>query len=75
MDRLQKNMNFGDAIKALKQGKKVSRTGWNGKAMYVRFVDSTDSLNKHFELQNTRGSFDTWVASASDTLAEDWRIV
>lgn len=28
-------MNFGDAIEALKEGKKVTRTGWNGKGMYL----------------------------------------
>ena len=28
-------MNFGQAIEALKEGKKVSRTGWNGKNMYL----------------------------------------
>ena len=28
-------MKFGQAIEALKQGKKVAREGWNGKGMYV----------------------------------------
>lgn len=28
-------MKFGDAIEALKEGKKVTRTGWNGKGMYL----------------------------------------
>lgn len=28
-------MNFGEAIEALKNGKLVSRSGWNGKGMYV----------------------------------------
>jgi len=27
-------MDFGDAIKALKAGKRVARTGWNGKGMF-----------------------------------------
>lgn len=27
--------SFGDAIKALKLGKRVSRTGWNGKGMFL----------------------------------------
>lgn len=26
---------FGEAIKALKQGKRVAREGWNGKGMYL----------------------------------------
>jgi len=29
------NLNFGDAIKALKEGKKVTRKGWNGKGMFL----------------------------------------
>ena len=34
------NLNFGDAIQALKQGEKVSRAGWNGKKMYLSFVSA-----------------------------------
>ena len=29
------NMNFGQAIEAMKNGKRVARAGWNGKGMYV----------------------------------------
>jgi len=28
-------MNFGEAIIALKEGKRVSREGWNGKGLFV----------------------------------------
>jgi len=28
-------MNFGEAIQAMKDGKKVARQGWNGKGMYL----------------------------------------
>lgn len=28
-------LNFGEAIAAMKQGKKVSRAGWNGKGMWI----------------------------------------
>ena len=35
------NLNFGDAIKALKEGKKVARTGWNGKNMYLWLKPAT----------------------------------
>ena len=28
-------MDFGDAIRALKNGKRVARIGWNGKGMYL----------------------------------------
>ncbi|MGW8324111.1 MAG: DUF2829 domain-containing protein [Desulfobacterales bacterium] len=29
------SMNFGEAIQALKDGKKVQRKGWNGKDMFI----------------------------------------
>ena len=31
-------MNFGQAIEALKNSKKVARKGWNGKEMFVYYV-------------------------------------
>ena len=34
-------MNFGQAIEALKEGKKVLRTGWNGKNMYLWLKPAT----------------------------------
>lgn len=34
-------MNFGQAIEALKSGKRVSRAGWNGKGMFLYFVPAS----------------------------------
>ena len=31
-------MNFGEALEAVKEGKKIARTGWNGKGMFVYYV-------------------------------------
>lgn len=31
-------MNFGQAIEALKQGKKVTRSGWNGKSSWLVYM-------------------------------------
>jgi len=33
--KADKGLNFGDAIQALKQGRRVTRSGWNGKGMYL----------------------------------------
>lgn len=30
-------MDFGDAIRALKSGARVARTGWNGKGMWLAY--------------------------------------
>lgn len=37
-------MDFGYAIKALKEGKRVSRTGWNGKNMWLVLVPGSGPL-------------------------------
>jgi len=31
-------LNFGQAVEALKAGEKVTRTGWNGKGMFLYYV-------------------------------------
>lgn len=31
-------MNFGQALEALEEGKKVARAGWNGKGMFLFYV-------------------------------------
>jgi len=33
-------MNFGTALEALKQSKKVARTGWNGPSQYLFYLPS-----------------------------------
>lgn len=35
------NLNFGQAIELMKQGKKVSRKGWNGKGMFLYYVPAS----------------------------------
>ena len=34
-------MNFGEAIEAMKAGKRVARKGWNGKNMFVFLVNGS----------------------------------
>lgn len=38
-------MNFGQAIEALKEGKKVQRMGWNGKGLFV-FLQVSATINR-----------------------------
>lgn len=40
-------MNFGDALAAIKSGKRVSRSGWNGREMFLFLVPgSTFTVNR-----------------------------
>lgn len=38
-------MNFGQVVEALKQGKRVQRTGWNGKGLFV-FMQVPSTINR-----------------------------
>jgi hypothetical protein len=87
----KKNMTFGDAIEALKDGERVARKGWNGKDMYVflaheaDFVTDADisafdqlevEVHDMLVMKTAQNTFQPgWLASQADMLAEDWYIV
>ena len=81
---------FGEAIRRLKVGQKVSRKGWNGKGQYIqlatgisyklgagKIVNCTheDIGNKAIAFIGTSGVQMGWLASQADMLAEDWVVV
>lgn len=81
-------MTFGQAIEALKQGKKVAREGWNGKNQYIELatnvsyknatgeivnVDHKNMGNKAIAFVGTSGVQLGWLASQADILSEDWK--
>ncbi len=84
-------MNFSEALKIVKNSKKITRSGWNGKDMFVYFVPAarykaqTKIANKEFgetvpygaylAIKTVQGIVNPWVASISDLLAEDWEEV
>lgn len=44
---MENHLTFGEALVALKAGKKVSRAGWNGKGMFLFLVPgSTFQVNR-----------------------------
>lgn len=83
-------MTFGLAIEALKQGKRVARAGWNGKGMWLAMIQRASwqvdpavngtgnySLNAlpWIGMKTADEGFVPWLASQTDMLAEDWRLV
>lgn len=78
---LERGMNFGQALEALKQGEKVARTGWNGNGMWLRLVNPTETdfdYNyenlSYIEMKTADNKLVPWLASQTDMLAEDWKI-
>ena len=84
-------MNFGEALEAIKNGKKAKRKGWNGKEQYVVLAymqlcitsagvsinepEHTDIGSKFLMFVGTSGYQCGWLASQADMLAEDWEIM
>ena len=83
------NLTFGLAVEALKLGNKVTRSDWNGKGMWLSYVDPYN--NKQFDLiekpeaegtfapyigmKTADNAYVPWLASQTDVLAEDWMIL
>lgn len=71
-------MNFGQAIEALKEGKKVAREGWNGKGMWLnlQIPDEHSKMSLPYIYMFTADKHQVpWLASQTDMLAEDWTII
>lgn len=70
-------MNFGQVIEVLKQGKRATRIGWNGKGMYIELQKPNENSKMTLPYIFMRTADDNlvpWLASQTDILAEDWEI-
>ena len=71
-------MNFSYALNYLKQGKKVRRSGWNGKGMWLG-LQKPDPYSKmtlpYVYMYTADQHFVPWLASQTDILSEDWEEV
>ena len=71
-------MDFGDAIRAMRAGKKVARAGWNGKGMWLNLQvpDANSKMSLPYIYIKTADSNQVpWPASQTDMLSDDWAVV
>ncbi|MDR2223538.1 MAG: DUF2829 domain-containing protein [Flavobacteriaceae bacterium] len=81
------NLNFGQALEALKLGNRVARSGWNGKGIFIElqnpdenskmthpyiFIDTTGLETENKYAPKNRVP---WLASQTDMLSNDWTIL
>ena len=73
---------FDLALQYLKEGKKVARTGWNGKDMYITLIPAGNAMHQGYDMQDCLGMKTVknemqpgWLASQVDLLANDWSVV
>jgi hypothetical protein len=69
---------IGWAVGALRNGKKVTREGWNGAgqflALQVPDENSTMTL-PYVYISTVSGDLVPWLASQTDLLADDWGVI
>lgn len=79
-------MDFSDALRALKDGARIARTGWNGKGMWLVLIQPGNAVHRTiagaFDMQPCIGMKTAdnrmqpgWLASQTDMLANDWEIL
>lgn len=81
------NTSFSWALEMLKEGKKVARSGWNGKGIYIKLQrpDENSKMTSPYIYIDTTGlqtdnsdalkSLVPWLASQTDMLSADWEVV
>jgi hypothetical protein len=76
-------MSFELALVALKTGRKVSRSGWNGKGMWLQIfkihthtpIQDGMTMLPFIAMKTADNHFVPWLASQTDVLADDWDLV
>ncbi len=71
-------INFGEALAHLEAGRRVARSGWNGKYMWLE-LQTPDANSKmtlpYIYMYTAQGDLVPWLASQTDVLAKDWIVV
>lgn len=80
-------MDIGEAVRAMKHGTRVSRSGWNGKGMWLAYMPAEDwqttmnptpeavtgpPLSPFVVMFTADGKLVPWLCSQTDLLAQDW---
>lgn len=84
-------IDFGEALRLLRQGHRMARVGWNGKDMWLMLIpadrwSTSVGPNPHalggsghrlpwIAMKTADNGLVPWLASQTDMLAEDWAIV
>lgn len=93
-------LTFGEALEALKKGRRIARAGWNGKNMFLFLLPACTVPKTAIQDPELRAVMDAeiegdtfkalgsirmftadkkvltgWLASQTDMLSEDWRVL
>lgn len=70
-------MDFSTALSKLKEGKRLQRSGWNGKGMFIFLVRYSGTIEgrqiqPYLAIKTVEDTLVPWIVSQSDLLADDW---
>jgi len=74
----EKTLTFSEALMLLREGKKITRRGWNGKGQYIALQEPNENSKMtlpYVYISTVDGKLVPWLASQTDILAEDWDVV
>lgn len=75
---IYETFGIGTAVKAMWDGARVSREGWNGPGQYLE-LQIPDEYSKmtlpYIYITTVQGDLVPWLASQTDILATDWYVV
>lgn len=74
-EETMEGFDFGEALRHLRSGVRVTRVGWNGPGQYIK-LQVPDAKSKmdlpYLYISTVDGDLVPWIASQTDLLAEDW---
>jgi hypothetical protein len=71
-------MNFSEAIERMRNGRSVTRSGWNGKGQFLtlQVPDKNSKMTlPYIYITTVQGDRVPWLASQTDILANDWEVI
>lgn len=72
------NVDFGTVLQELRAGNRATRIGWNGPDQYIK-LQVPDEFSKmtlpYIYMRTVQGDYVPWLASQTDMLATDWRVI
>lgn len=69
---------FDAALFLLRQGKRATRRGWNGRGMWIalqRPDENSKMTLPYLYMSTVTGDLVPWLASQTDLLADDWEVL
>ena len=67
-------MDFGEAINAMKAGKRVCRKGWKNKWLAINNLEYDCPSFIYCCKDNSIDEYPVWYPSQEDMMAEDWEV-